>query len=201
MAFATVEDIAAVTGATYTEAEAAQLEALAEMATDQLTAELGGTTVPVPPEETTVELDLRIGETSLALPGPVRSVADVLVDGASAGGWEVADGRLRWPAGCGWGPAPDRQFAQIAVTYTRGYDVVPTDLKTWCVILTLQARRWLQTTGSLSSGGVQAVRVGEWSESFSTGEAAEAFAVPPRVAARLRARYGDGGAQATRWTP
>jgi hypothetical protein len=91
-----------------------------------------------------------------------------------------------------------RDFIEVQVTFTYGYDVAPEDLKSWSIALALQAMPALSTVGTMGTGNVQSVKIDDYSVTYAAGgEAAAGWSVPEPVGRAMRASYG-GGAQVVR---
>lgn len=140
-------------------------------------------------------------EEYLTLPGTVRSVASVTVDGTAL---TVDDdytivGNQLWRFG-GWlsrlttetsffVPADRYRPTLVTVTYTHGLDTAPADIVDLCCDLA--------TAGMLSSGPadprVSSESVDDYRVSFTTGPEAVAsvFELPERTKASLRQRFGS----------
>jgi len=127
----------------------------------------------------------------LGLPGPVRSVALVSVEGAavSATDYETLPNGL-WRH-CGWSvcgrPVP------VTVTYTHGLPEVPADI----VDLTCQlAIAWLNhaAEGGGSTAGLESVKLDDAAESYSEESAGQVSPVylPELTRQWLASRFGAG---------
>lgn len=125
-------------------------------------------------------------ENVLTLPGPVRSVASVAVDGVTVTDFQ------RLPAGlwrsCGWGCEP----VPVSVTFTFGLDAVPADVVDLCCQLAIA---WLAHTseGGGSTAGLKSVRIDDAAEAYSdeaAGQVSPVF-IPEVTRQWLRSRFGS----------
>ncbi len=125
----------------------------------------------------------------LTLPGPVRAVTSVLVDGNAVTDFEVLPNGL-WRH-CGWGHGP----VPVSVTYTSGLDEVPPDIVDLCAQL---AATWLQhqSEGGGSTAGLASVGLDDAREAYTTeaaGQISPVF-IPQITRDWLRSRFGMGNA-------
>ncbi|MBM7518277.1 hypothetical protein [Nocardioides nitrophenolicus] len=141
---------------------------------------------PIAATTGTVTIDAP-GGTKLALPGPIRAITAVTIDGRPVTDYRnLGDGL--WRRG-GWGD----DHAPVAVTATFGLPEVPADIAELCVSL---AVAWLEhrTAGASSTAGLTSVKIDDASETY-TDEAASQITpvyIPELTRAWLRARFGGG---------
>lgn len=140
--------------------------------------------------ESTITL---VGDTDeyLTLPGVVRSVDTVTLDGDAITDWTLAGNQL-WRCG-GWQPCrygtSRNQPSTISVTYTHGFDEVPADIVDLCCDLAY--------AGMLSSGPsdprLASAAVDDARFTYNTGEDASAsvFELPERTKQMLRRRFSS----------
>lgn len=151
--------------------------------------EAAGSTITV----TTSTITIQGGDEEwLTLPGPVRSVAAVTVNGAAVTDYTVIGDRLwRWG---GWRvrlsyetsfllPRDAFQPSQVSVTYTHGYDECPADIiDLVCELVGQRAAGGYDTDPRVTSEAVDDYRVG-YDQTASSG----AVSVAKRD--ELRARF------------
>jgi len=123
----------------------------------------------------------------LRLPGPVISVATVLIDGTAVTDFETLSYGL-WRH-CGWGYDPK----PITVTYTHGLLVVPDDVIDLVVDLALA---WLthRAEGGGSTAGLKSVRLDDGAETYTdeaAGQVSPVF-IPEVTRNWLARRFGGG---------
>jgi hypothetical protein len=125
----------------------------------------------------------------LSLPGPVISVASVLLDGdaVDADDYEVLPNGL-W-SHCGWGVAP----VPVTVTYTHGLAAVPVDIVDLTCVL---AKAWLDhvAAGAGSVAGLTSARIDDAAETYSDEAAGQVSPVylPEVTRNWLAGRFGGG---------
>lgn len=139
----------------------------------------------------TVTLDVET-DGQLRLPGsPVTAVTSVTVDGTAlaADSWRLRHGVLRFAV---------RRGREVTVTYTHGWATVPGELVKWTCVLAA-AELASAARGNLGmAGNVASVAVDDGRVTFHSGDQqASGVDLPERVADRLRATYGAGGAYVT----
>ncbi|MDF1603394.1 hypothetical protein [Nocardioides sp. YIM 152315] len=123
----------------------------------------------------------------LALPGPVRDVTAVTIDGTAVTDYRnVGNGLWRR---CGWACEP----VDVTVTATFGLGAVPDDIAEMCVDLAIA---WLQhrETGGGSTAGLKSVRIDDAAESYTdeaAGQVSPLF-IPEVTRNWLRARFSGG---------
>lgn len=128
------------------------------------------------------------GGVLLHLPGPVRDVTAVVLDGNPVTDYRNVISGL-WRA-CGWGYEP----APVLVTGTFGLPEVPDDIVDMCVQL---AVAWLQhrTDGGGSTAGLKSVKLDDAAESYTdeaAGQVSPVF-IPEATRRWLAARFGGSG--------
>lgn len=132
-------------------------------------------------------------EQFLPLPGgPIRGVAEVLIDGRPVSDWKVRDGRLWRPAG--W----QGQSADVTVTWDHGLDRAPEDIvKLVCTFVAAGLNEAEEGAGERR--GKSSIRIDDYQESFTRGddEVVDLTELPDRVKRSLAARFGAGGASVT----
>lgn len=205
MVFATAADLATRLGRTFDAGKTAQVQALLDDATEALIADvLGGNRVTQ--GTATAVFNLPDGARTIVLPQqPVRSVTSVLVDGVTITGWVVRGGRLILPCPVAGRLLVDQirpllvDSVDVTVTWAYGLATVPPELKSWCLVLGAQALAQVEgPTGSLAPGGVQSIRIDDFSTTFGSGSgdggasAAPGLVIPGPVRERLGARWGAG---------
>jgi hypothetical protein len=125
----------------------------------------------------------------LGLPGPVRSVASVALEGVVVTDYEVLPNGL-WRS-CGWGSTP----APVTVTYTHGLATAPADIADLACQL---AVAWLAHTaeGGGSTAGLTSVRLDDAAETYSDESAGQVSPVyiPEVTRQWLAGRFGGGPA-------
>lgn len=142
--------------------------------------------VPITETTATVTLPAPLGDL-LRLPGPVRSVATVTLDGTAVAEYQTLTEGL-WRHG-GWGCAP----VPVSVTYTFGLAETPEDIKDLCVQL---AVAWLRHSdeGGGSTAGLKSVRIDDAAEAYTeeaAGQVSPVF-IPRETREWLRARFSGG---------
>lgn len=134
---------------------------------------------------------------SVTIPGqPIIEILQVSVDGASpiaagANGWRLRRNQLYVPGVTPW--------SEVTVTYRRGWDPVPDEIKTWTCVLAAGSRSAVENMGALG----QVAGIGQYSEAIeeisSTWTTAQmndglsGLTLPLGIQARLKRTYGDGG--------
>lgn len=123
----------------------------------------------------------------LALPGPVRNVTAVTVDGTAVTDYRNVGNGLWRP--CGWACEP----VDVAVTATFGLGEVPMDIEDMCVQL---AVAWLRhrDEGGGSTAGLKSVRLDDGAEAYTdeaAGQISPVF-IPEVTRNWLRARFSGG---------
>lgn len=123
----------------------------------------------------------------LSLPGPVRDVTAVTIDGTAVTDYQnVISGLWR---SCGWGCEP----VPVLVTGTFGLPEVPADIVDLCVQL---AVAWLQhrSEGGGSTAGLKSVRLDDAAEAYTDEAAGQVSPVyiPEVTHQWLAARFGGG---------
>lgn len=126
----------------------------------------------------------------LTLPGPVRDVTAVTVDGTPVTDYRnVGNGLWR---SCGWASEP----VAVSVSATFGLGEVPADVADMCVQL---AVAWLRhrDEGGGSTAGLKNVRIDDAAEGYTDEAAGQVSPVyiPEVTRNWLRARFGGGGVQ------
>lgn len=191
MAFATATDISDRLGRALTQAEAAQVAALIADATAHLQAVIGQR---VASDTTTIRHrapwhDLRVKLVQF----PIRSVDTVKLNDVTlvpVRDWSwYGDDTVYVITGY---TVTTAKFANLDVTYTHGLAETPHDLKQITCALVLQTLGQLQRSGAMDPGQIQSERIDDYSVSYQVGSGSLGMHVPPAVAERLRAKYGQG---------
>lgn len=124
----------------------------------------------------------------LSLPGPVRDVTSVLLDGVAVRDWRNVGSGLWRPHGWGCEPAP------VEVTATFGYLEVPDDIVDLVVQL---ATSWLQhqAAGGGSTAGLASVAIDDARETYTEEAAGQVSPVflPKITREHLANRFGGPG--------
>lgn len=141
---------------------------------------------PIAAATGTVTLDAP-GGTKLSLPGPVRAITAVTIDGRPVTDYRnLGDGLWRR---CGWGD----DHAPVTVSATFGLPEVPDDITELCVAL---AVAWLQhrASGGGSTAGLTSARIDDAAETYADEAAGQITPVyvPDLTRQWLRARFGSG---------
>lgn len=80
----------------------------------------------------------------------------------------------------------------VDVTFTWGYAVAPDLLKSLAVVLVSQAILAVETTGSLSFGGLSSIALDDFRAAFSNGGAESGMVLPKIQQSLIRSRFGQG---------
>lgn len=126
----------------------------------------------------------------LVLPsGPVTGVSTVTVDGEAVTDYRLSGGSLWRPAG--WPGACYGEPAQVEITYTHGYAVVPEDIVN---LVCMFAIAGMHEASQGSRAGLAYESIDDYRVGYQQGAEATASAieVPERTARMLRARFGGG---------
>lgn len=140
---------------------------------------------PISPGESTVTVSAVHGQL-LRLPGIVRDVSSVVMDGQAVTDYIVmAEGLWR---DCGWGHRP----VPVVVTYTHGHSV-PEDIVHLCAQLAVAYIDHIAAGGG-SLAGVKSVSLDDASETYTDEAAALVSPAEIQQSTRrwLRARFGGG---------
>src|SRR5919106_429763 len=146
MAFAEVDDLAALLGETFDATRAAQAELALDLAATAIRSVAGQTIDYVEDDEVVL---VGVWEADLGLPQrPVIDVAAVEVDGTVDTDWELVGSALRRSLG-GWG-GPG---VSVEVTYTHGYETIPEAVRSVC----LQAAARFMINPEASAGTIRLI--------------------------------------------
>jgi hypothetical protein len=121
----------------------------------------------------------------LRLPGPVRSLTSVSIDGSEVTDFVRAGDQL-WRAG-GWGSNPISGPCMVQVVLDHGLDEVPADIKDLvCQLVGLSL-----APGAVRDPRIQQVRIDDFAETSVAPEFAtvSVFELPERTRVRLRERF------------
>lgn len=80
----------------------------------------------------------------------------------------------------------------VDVTFTWGFEESPELLKSLAVVLVSQAIMAVETTGSLSFGGLSSIALDDFRAAFSNGGAESGMVLPKIQQALIRSRFGRG---------
>lgn len=177
-AFATAADLATLLKVTFSPDEEAQATALLEAASDHLRSVIGQNIYPQ--ETVTYTAYPSLGREDLPQ-WPVVSVASVEVNGEPVR-FEYRPGFIMVDHD---GP--------VDVTFTYGYMTVPGEIKRVTLVLAAQALQMLETTGSLTAGGLSSVSIDDFRAAFADGGAGTGISLTRHAEAALRRQFGRGG--------
>lgn len=178
MSFATVDELQARMGEPFADEAKTQIGQLLDDATAVIRAEIGQ---HVAPKHTATFTDWPDAEGMIYLPQtPVRSVDAVEIDGAPvAFAWR--DNYLRVNA-----------RGKVAVTFTYGFETVPSELSHWACVLAAGALKNLELGVGLTPGGLSSVAIDDFRAAWADGGDKAGMTLPAHVAHRLREAYGGG---------
>lgn len=189
VAFAQSSDLETRLGVTFTSGQVAQADQLLEDASEHLRSIIGQSVYPA----VTVSFDVWVtpGERDVPVPFvPVASITSVTINSVVVQA-SLVDGRilLALPA---VPPSAGLYCDPVAVTVVAvvGVPTVPVELVSWTCVLASQVLSTIEELGGLGSGEVTSLKIDDYGKGFTSN--AGVFAVPDRVADRLRAKFGGG---------
>ncbi len=177
VAFAVADDVATLLNRTFTTGEETWVEGLLDSASAYLRAVIGQQVYPV----TTSEFVAYPDSGRVDLPQwPVVSVDAVERDGTAVD-YTYRPGYITVGSD-----------DPVDVTFTWGYAEAPELLKSLCVVLVSQAIMAVETTGSLSFGGLSSIALDDFRAAFSNGGAESGMVLPRIQQALVRSQFGQG---------
>jgi hypothetical protein len=175
----------------WTGSELTQVEAFLDGASGELRTLIGQPLSRVVDSTVTLYAD---GRGAVLLPAfPVVSITSVTVEGTTVTDYKLRD-RTLYRMGAGWGD-------EVVVTYTHGWDPMPADIVKWTCVLAASFLSAAKSSGALGmTAGVTSrdehiddYRLAVSGPSGGGAATDVGMVIPDRVAARLKATYGDGG--------
>ncbi len=199
--FAVPADLSTRLGiAPYTGLALAQVQALLGDASDHLREAIGQ---DISAQALTFTTTLEPSDQWVDFPQlPCRSLTAVSINGSALADFELVDQQLYLGRGfydnaqgfffAGDASRTRHGFVPVTVSYAAGYTQIPSELKSWTLVLTSQALAQINALGSMGSPGVKSEAIDDYIVGFDTGGAGAAFYLPDDVRDRLRSRYGRG---------
>lgn len=176
-AFATVGDMEALLGVSYTPDEALRVTALLESASGYLRGVIGQDVFPQ--RTATYTAYPSFGREDLPQ-WPILSVDAVEHEGVPVE-YRYRPGFILVDA------------EECDVTFTFGYATPPDELNRLACVLASQALQAIELTGSLTSGGLSSVSIDDFRAAFADGGAATGVSLPELQQASIRRQFGQGG--------
>lgn len=193
--FATPADLSGLLGiAAFTGAKLTQAQMWLDAASAEIRAVVGQDIT----RQTTTAILPGVEDYWLDLPQwPVVSVASVVMNGQAVTDYKLIGNRLyRW-----WGWQDlfiIYEPRDVTVTYTSGRSVPPADLVTLCASLASVGMAQAASGTLGTTPGIGSEAIDDYKVVFNPSGSANPIAIPDATAARLRAKYGNGGAVAVR---
>lgn len=178
-AFATVDDLALLTGRTFTAAQEDQVVALLDAASAYLRGVIGQEVYPA--TESTYTAYPLGGREDLPQ-WPVVSVDTVERDGVEID-YTYRPGYIKVA-----GDDP------VDITFTWGYESVPPELTRLTCVLVAQSLAVLEAGVGLNAGGISSVAIDDFKVSFAEGGAGTGMTLTPHATAAVRQQFGRGSA-------
>lgn len=178
-AFATVDDLALLTGRTFTSEQEDQVVALLDAASAHLRSVIGQDVYPV--AESTYTAYPLGGREDLPQ-WPVVSVDTVVRDSVPLD-YTYRPGYILVS-----GDDP------VDITFTWGYEAAPAELNRLTCVLVAQALATVELGLGLTAGGLSSVAIDDFKASFADGGVATGMTLSPHAEASIRQRFGRGGA-------
>lgn len=178
-AFASVADLALLTGRVFTTEQAAQATALLEAASAYLRSVIGQ---DVYPATTTTYTAYPMSGREDIPQWPVASIDSVRRDGSTID-YTYRPGYILVS-----GDEP------VSITFTWGYISPPVELNRLACVLAAQALSTIELGLGLTAGGLSSVAIDDFKAAFADGGASTGMTLSPHAEAAVRQRFGRGGA-------
>lgn len=180
VAFATVDDLAVLTGRTFTSAQEEQAQALLDAASAYLRSVIGQ---EVYPATTSTYVAYPQGGREDLPQWPVVSVDSVQRDGV--------DVEFTYRPGFILVDCDE----QVDVTFTWGYASAPAELNRLTCVLAGQTLTTVELGLGLSAGGLSSVAIDDFKAAFADGGEGTGMTLSPHAELAVKKQFGQGGVQ------
>jgi len=177
VAFASVDDLALLTGRTFTAAQEEQATALLDAASAYLRGVIGQDVYPATSSTYTA---YPLGGREDLPQWPVVSVDTVERDGVAID-YTYRPGYIKVS-----GDDP------VDITFTWGHDTIPPELNRLTCVLVAQSLAVLDAGVGLNAGGISSVAIDDFKVSFAEGGAGTGMTLTPHAENSVRQQFGRG---------